>query len=116
MKHATFDLSSPSEFGPTAKIAETYLPALGLSLVDAKLEETVSALLAPGRRRAFFILPTLGKLIANDEDSYRYLAESIRMHPDQETLKGMMEDAGFERCRFHNLTGGIVALHVGYQI
>ena len=65
---------------------------------------------------SFRVLPTLGKLIANDEDSYRYLAESIRMHPDQETLKGMMEDAGFERCRFHNLTGGIVALHVGYQI
>ena len=65
---------------------------------------------------SFKILPTIGKLIANDEDSYRYLAESIRMHPDQETLKGMMEEAGFERCRFHNLTGGIVALHVGYRI
>jgi len=65
---------------------------------------------------SFKILPMLGKLVANDEDSYRYLAESIRMHPDQETLLGMMQDAGFERCRYHNLAGGIVALHVGYRI
>ena len=65
---------------------------------------------------SFKVLPTLGKLIAKDADSYQYLAESIRMHPDQETLKGMMESAGFERCRFHNLAGGIVALHIGYRI
>jgi demethylmenaquinone methyltransferase/2-methoxy-6-polyprenyl-1,4-benzoquinol methylase len=58
----------------------------------------------------------MGKLVADDADSYRYLAESIRMHPDQETLQTMMETAGFERCRFHNLTGGIVALHRGYRI
>jgi demethylmenaquinone methyltransferase/2-methoxy-6-polyprenyl-1,4-benzoquinol methylase len=57
----------------------------------------------------------MGKLVANDEDSYRYLAESIRMHPDQETLKTMMEQAGFDRCEYHNLTGGIVALHRGYK-
>jgi demethylmenaquinone methyltransferase/2-methoxy-6-polyprenyl-1,4-benzoquinol methylase len=60
---------------------------------------------------SFNILPKLGRLIANDEDSYRYLAESIRMHPDQQTLKGMLEQAGFERCDVHNLTGGIVAIH-----
>ena len=53
------------------------------------------------------------ELIAGDAESYRYLAESIRMHPDQETLKGMMENAGFERCDVHNLTGGIVAVHSG---
>jgi demethylmenaquinone methyltransferase/2-methoxy-6-polyprenyl-1,4-benzoquinol methylase len=64
---------------------------------------------------SFNILPKLGRLIANDEDSYRYLAESIRMHPDQQTLKGMLEQAGFERCDFHNLTGGIVAIHRGYK-
>ena len=52
----------------------------------------------------------VGRLVANDSDSYQYLAESIRMHPDQETLVGMMQDAGFERCRFNNLTAGIVAL------
>ncbi len=65
---------------------------------------------------SFKILPMLGKLVANDEDSYQYLAESIRMHPDQETLLGMMQEVGFERCRYHNLAGGIVALHVGYRI
>jgi demethylmenaquinone methyltransferase/2-methoxy-6-polyprenyl-1,4-benzoquinol methylase len=65
---------------------------------------------------SFKVLPTLGKLVADDSDSYQYLAESIRMHPDQDTLKSMMEDAGFERCRFHNLAGGIVALHIGYRI
>ena len=65
---------------------------------------------------SFKVLPALGKLIARDADSYQYLAESIRMHPDQETLKAMMEEAGFERCRYHNLAGGIVALHIGYRI
>lgn len=64
---------------------------------------------------SFNILPKIGKLITQDEDSYRYLAESIRMHPDQDTLKQMMADAGFERCEFHNLTGGIVALHRGIK-
>ena len=64
---------------------------------------------------SFKVLPWLGKVVADDEASYRYLAESIRMHPDQETLIGMMTEAGFERCRYHNLTGGVVALHVGYK-
>jgi len=64
---------------------------------------------------SFHLLPKLGKLIANDEDSYRYLVESIRKHPDQETLKGMMEKAGFERAHYFNLSGGIVALHKGYK-
>jgi len=65
---------------------------------------------------SFKVLPILGKLIANDEDSYQYLAESIRMHPDQETLLGMMQAAGLERCRYQNLAGGIVALHRGYRL
>ena len=64
-------------------------------------------------RYSFSILPKIGKLVANDEDSYRYLAESIRMHPDQKTLQGMMEHVGFVKCSFHNMTGGIVALHRG---
>ena len=64
---------------------------------------------------SFKLLPLMGRLIANDEDSYRYLAESIRMHPDQETLKEMMAEAGFERCEFMNMSGGIVALHKGYK-
>ena len=65
---------------------------------------------------SFKVLPTLGKLVADDPESYQYLAESIRMHPNQETLKSMMETVGFERCRFHNMAAGIVALHIGYRI
>lgn len=65
---------------------------------------------------SFKLLPLMGKLIANDADSYRYLAESIRMHPDQDTLRQMFCDAGFERCEYFNLTGGIVALHRGYKL
>ena len=65
---------------------------------------------------SFKLLPMMGKIVSNDADSYRYLAESIRMHPDQETLMGMMQDAGFERCDYYNLTGGVVALHKGYKL
>ncbi|WP_018860969.1 MULTISPECIES: bifunctional demethylmenaquinone methyltransferase/2-methoxy-6-polyprenyl-1,4-benzoquinol methylase UbiE [unclassified Thioalkalivibrio] len=65
---------------------------------------------------SFKMLPLMGKLVANDADSYRYLAESIRMHPDQETLAGMMRDAGLERVEYDNLTGGIVALHRGTKL
>ncbi len=65
---------------------------------------------------SFTLLPKMGKLVVNDEDSYRYLAESIRVHPDQETLKAMMEQAGFERCDYHNLTGGVVAIHRGFKL
>ncbi|GMV01103.1 MAG: bifunctional demethylmenaquinone methyltransferase/2-methoxy-6-polyprenyl-1,4-benzoquinol methylase UbiE [Burkholderiaceae bacterium] len=64
---------------------------------------------------SFSVLPWLGKRVAGDEASYRYLAESIRMHPDQDTLKKMMEDAGFSRVRYFNLAGGVVALHEGFQ-
>jgi len=65
---------------------------------------------------SFQVLPRMGQLVARDAESYRYLAESIRMHPDQETLRGMMETAGFERCDVHNLTGGIVAVHRGFKL
>jgi len=64
---------------------------------------------------SFNVLPKMGRLIADDAESYQYLAESIRMHPDQETLQGMMEDAGFANCEYHNMTGGIVALHKGVK-
>ena len=64
---------------------------------------------------SFNILPKLGKLFANDADSYQYLAESIRMHPDQDTLQGMMDNAGFANTDYHNMTGGIVALHRGVK-
>jgi len=65
---------------------------------------------------SFKVLPLLGRFVARDEASYRYLAESIRMHPNQETLLGMLRTAGFEQARYHNLSGGIVALHRGYKI
>jgi len=65
---------------------------------------------------SFNLLPKIGKWVAKDEDSYRYLAESIRMHPKQDELKAMMETAGFERCEYFNLTQGIVAVHRGYKI
>ncbi len=64
---------------------------------------------------SFNILPVLGRMVAGDSDSYQYLAESIRMHPNQDTLKDMMEDAGFVRCEYFNMTGGIVALHRGFK-
>jgi demethylmenaquinone methyltransferase/2-methoxy-6-polyprenyl-1,4-benzoquinol methylase len=64
---------------------------------------------------SFTALPMMGKLIADDADSYRYLAESIRMHPDQKTLESMMVDAGFENTSYQNLTGGVVALHKGFK-
>jgi demethylmenaquinone methyltransferase/2-methoxy-6-polyprenyl-1,4-benzoquinol methylase len=60
-------------------------------------------------------LPRIGRWVAQDEESYRYLAESIRMHPDQETLKSMMKSAGFAHVDVHNLTAGVVALHVGIR-
>jgi demethylmenaquinone methyltransferase/2-methoxy-6-polyprenyl-1,4-benzoquinol methylase len=65
---------------------------------------------------SFTVLPVMGRVVAGDADSYRYLAESIRMHPDQETLLSMLEQAGFERASYVNLTGGVVAIHRGYKL
>ncbi len=65
---------------------------------------------------SFKVLPLIGKMVVNDEASYRYLAESIRMHPDQETLQEMLQQAGFEHCDYHNLTGGVVAIHRGFKL
>jgi len=64
---------------------------------------------------SFTVLPWLGRKVAGDEAAYRYLAESIRMHPDQPALLAMLGEAGFEGCRYHNLSGGIVAVHRGYK-
>lgn len=65
---------------------------------------------------SFEILPKIGEVVAKDSDSYRYLAESIRTHPNQQTLLQMMTDAGFERCKYHNVLGGIVAIHEGLRL
>ncbi|GAA6136293.1 bifunctional demethylmenaquinone methyltransferase/2-methoxy-6-polyprenyl-1,4-benzoquinol methylase UbiE [Arenicella sp. 4NH20-0111] len=64
---------------------------------------------------SFNVIPKMGEIISSDRESYQYLVESIRQHPPQEELKQMMLDAGFDRVRYHNLTGGIVALHIGYK-
>ena len=64
---------------------------------------------------SFAVIPALGRMVAGDADSYRYLVESIRVHPDQETLAGMIREAGFEDVRWHNLSGGVVALHIGFR-
>ncbi len=64
---------------------------------------------------SFNVIPKIGEIVANDRDSYQYLVESIRKHPDQDTLKGMMLEAGFDEVKVHNLHGGIVALHIGYK-
>jgi demethylmenaquinone methyltransferase/2-methoxy-6-polyprenyl-1,4-benzoquinol methylase len=64
---------------------------------------------------SFNVIPKLGELISDDRESYQYLVESIRKHPNQESLKKMMETAAFDRVRYHNLTGGVVALHIGYK-
>ena len=65
---------------------------------------------------SFKVLPRLGRLVAGDEDSYRYLAESIRTFPDQPTLAGMMRDAGLARVNVRNLSGGIAAIHAGWRL
>jgi len=85
--------------------------------VAAVLEfSRVAAPLAPAYDwYSFNVLPRLGRLVAGDDSSYRYLAESIRMHPDQEALRRMMEQAGFDRVKVHNLMAGVVALHLGYK-
>jgi demethylmenaquinone methyltransferase/2-methoxy-6-polyprenyl-1,4-benzoquinol methylase len=88
----------------------------GRALVLEFSHPTTAPLRAAYDLYSFQVLPRLGRLVASDEASYRYLAESIRVHPDQETLKAMMEAAGFERCDVHNLTGGVVAVHRGFRI
>jgi demethylmenaquinone methyltransferase/2-methoxy-6-polyprenyl-1,4-benzoquinol methylase len=88
----------------------------GRALVLEFSQPTSSALRSLYDLYSFAVLPRLGRVVAGDEASYRYLAESIRVHPDQEAMKAMMEEAGFERCRYYNLTGGIVALHVGFRL
>ena len=87
----------------------------GGRLLVLEFSKPAPALQKPYDWYSFSFMPLMGKLIANDEQSYRYLAESIRMHPDQATLKGLMQAAGFGHVDVHNLAGGIVALHVGIK-
>jgi len=88
----------------------------GGKLLVLEFSKVAEPLQKPYDLYSFKVLPWLGKQIADDADSYRYLAESIRMHPDQETLKAMMQDAGLERVEYFNLTAGVAALHVGVKL
>ena len=88
----------------------------GGKLLVLEFSKVNSLLQKPYDLYSFSVLPWLGQQIANDADSYRYLAESIRMHPDQETLKTMMQDAGLERVEYFNLTAGVAALHTGVKL
>ena len=87
----------------------------GGRLLVLEFSKPAAALRKPYDWYSFKLMPLVGKLVAKDEHSYRYLAESIRMHPDQTTLKSMLKAAGFGHVDVHNLAGGIVALHVGIQ-
>ena len=88
----------------------------GGKLLVLEFSKVAAPLQKPYDLYSFKVLPWLGKKIANDADSYRYLAESIRMHPDQETLKAMMQEAGLDRVDYFNLSAGIAALHVGVKL
>lgn len=88
----------------------------GGKLLVLEFSKVAAPLQKPYDLYSFKVLPWLGQKIANDADSYRYLAESIRMHPDQETLKGMMQEAGLERVEYFNLSAGVAALHVGVKL
>ncbi|MDP5007680.1 MAG: bifunctional demethylmenaquinone methyltransferase/2-methoxy-6-polyprenyl-1,4-benzoquinol methylase UbiE [Glaciimonas sp.] len=88
----------------------------GGKLLVLEFSKVTELLKKPYDVYSFSVLPWLGKKIANDAESYRYLAESIRMHPDQETLKTMMQDAGLARVQYFNLTAGVAALHTGIKL
>jgi demethylmenaquinone methyltransferase / 2-methoxy-6-polyprenyl-1,4-benzoquinol methylase len=88
----------------------------GGKLLVLEFSKVAQALQKPYDLYSFSVLPWLGEKIAGDADSYRYLAESIRMHPDQETLKTMMQEAGLERVEYDNLTAGVAALHTGVKL
>lgn len=87
----------------------------GGRLLVLEFSKVAAPLAKPYDWYSFNVLPKIGKWVAKDEASYRYLAESIRMHPDQQTLKGLMKDAGFGHVDVHNLTAGVVALHAGIK-
>ena len=96
-----------------AEMARVLRP--GGRLLVLEFSKVAAALRKPYDWYSFKVMPLLGKLVAKDEASYRYLAESIRMHPDQATLKAMMKSAGFGHVDVHNLAAGVVALHVGVK-
>lgn len=87
----------------------------GGRLMVLEFSKVAAPLAKPYDWYSFNVMPKIGRFVAGDEDSYRYLAESIRMHPDQQTLKAMMKEAGFGHVDVHNMSAGVVALHVGIK-
>ncbi len=120
-REGTFDLVSVAfglrnmthKDGALAEMARVLKP--GGRLLVLEFSKVAAPLQKAYDWYSFKVLPRLGQFVAGDADSYRYLAESIRMHPDQATLKAMMKSAGFGHVDVHNLTGGVVALHVGIK-
>ena len=108
-----FGLRNVTDKGAALRSMRRVLRAGGRLLVLEFSQPRLAGLKPLYDAYSFGLLPALGRLVAGDEASYRYLAESIRMHPDQAALAAMMSEAGFEDCRWHNLAGGIVALHLG---
>ena len=111
----SFGLRNVNE--PKAALSEMYrVLKPGGKLLVLEFSKVPAALQKPYDLYSFQVLPWLGQKIAGDAESYRYLAESIRMHPDQETLKTMMQDAGLENVQYYNLTAGVAALHTGIKL
>ncbi|NIR28013.1 MAG: bifunctional demethylmenaquinone methyltransferase/2-methoxy-6-polyprenyl-1,4-benzoquinol methylase UbiE [Gammaproteobacteria bacterium] len=111
-----FGLRNVTDMSAALRGAYRALRPAGRALILEFSRVTIPAVSRLYDAYSFRVLPWLGRVVAHDSDAYRYLAESIRVHPDQEQLKALLEDAGFEHCEYFNLSAGIVAVHRGYKL